>query len=253
MSTSPVICVGSGRCGTLSLAFMLLAHDQVQSVHHESIHDWVALSTAYAYDPPRWEADVRKVADAAYRHRQPISVEADFKLAPVLSVVADELPDARFVWLTRNGPDTVRSMTRQGWYTDEDFGDEAGDYGRARLRGVELGVPEWWHLPFFERRCWYWGWINWTIHNQLSKLDEDRWLHVPIERVDQEGVDAVFDWIGPSDTRPVPHVGNRSLDRDRPTWSDSEREAFMRRCATAMDLLYPDWRDHTAALFGDDQ
>lgn len=248
----PIFVVGSGRSATLSVGFTLLTHDLVSHVTHEGIHDWVALSSAYEYAPERFEDDARKVAQAAYGDDPPIRVESDFKLSPLISVLADEFPESRFVWTVRNGADVVNSMTRMGWYSDEDFNDDAGDYARARLRGSELGVPEWFRLPHFERRAWYWGYINWRIHQQLSALDPERVKVVQVERFDREAAGELFDWIGPSETRPHPVAANRSGIEKRPQWDDNQREAFMRRCATAMDLLYPGWRDHAGILFGDE-
>ena len=99
--------------------------------------------------PPAAAALIRQTA-AHHRSTLPGDVlEANVYLEPFLDEIRDEIPDAEFIHLHRDGRDVVRSILNRGWY----------DTPLDRRHRV-VPMPEWDDLNQFERACWYYRFTN---------------------------------------------------------------------------------------------
>lgn len=189
--------------------------------------------------------------------------ESANRLSPALPVLASTFPDAKFVWLVRDGRDVVSSGHQRGWFDAEHVADT--QWERHRLRADQMGEldeSEWIEWSPFRRICWLWRRTNEMIESDLAALDPDRWRVVRLEDLEASMDDlAAFLDVSPVSWS-VPRLNARSSNPDfggstvnRVTrvrsfadWGDDENAIFDTECGSMMDVLYPDWRQPATAV-----
>jgi hypothetical protein len=165
-------------------------------------------------------------------------------LAPLLDRL---FPNAQWVWVTRNAPDTVASMIARRWWLPEDdeawpvvMSHPAGDSGgilssapwQCRPNGYttgEMSFREWRTLPQAGRAAWWWDHVYRTMKNRHA-------IRYPVEL---QRPDSLMSLLGIPWKSHVIHRANPSprrpeLPADAQAWID-------RFCAEGMDDLYRGW------------
>jgi len=191
-----IIVVGTGRCGTLSVA------DMIDDAEHEPMREVTVPMVTYRNHriwPDAAIAEQMRWAETGWGGGQEWPrVICDFKQSELLPVSVAVWPDVKVVWMWRNEEDTVRSMMGKGWYDpveDVHAPDEIPymratwltpggvlydvNYGWHRTRPDQLGIMDTagWVLLSQEGRCrWWWRYCNLFIGNVLSQIDPDRWM-----------------------------------------------------------------------------
>jgi hypothetical protein len=180
-------------------------------------------------------------------------------------------PQARYVWLQRNGLDVVASAMQKQWYSghsethlryaDATPTQQAWIDGRLRAdrlppdHACALPAAAWEGLDRFAKCCWYWAAVNQIIESDLQALNLPTFA-LRLERVRSQ-LPELLAWLGvearlPEETA----VPQRNLARQVPyhwtRWTDAERAAFVRWCGPQMDRTYPGWRAADGAWRGVD-
>ncbi|MEO0494864.1 MAG: hypothetical protein AAF081_15755, partial [Actinomycetota bacterium] len=186
--------------------------------------------------------------------------ESANRLSLAVPALAEAFPDARFVWLQRDGREVVASGHQRGWYDAEVVADTPWE--RHRLRADRLGEmteDEWVDLTPFEKNCWLWRRTNELIETDLAALDPQRWTTVRLDSLGQS-LDQLADFLDISPVAwTVPHLNARTstpgiadtrantVDRVRShhEWDDAQHAGFDKECGELMDRLQPDWRTTT--------
>ena len=147
--------MSTGRSGTQTLAHLFELADNAKVWHHPEpnlIHE-----TLLAY---RGEIDTRRTFWAGrgglIRQAWDVGVihgETDHNMTPFADVIAEDIPDARFLILVRDPREFVRSGMRRGYYHPS----AGGPWEAARLRPRD-DAPEW---------------AAWDARDRLSKVS---WL-----------------------------------------------------------------------------
>lgn len=256
----PFFVVSTGRSGSTTIARALNQHPDVTCLHepHPAL---IRLSTLWAEgarDRDRLRDDLGAIYEAVVTPTR-VYGESDQNLSLLLDPLLERFPEARVVWLIRDGRDVVASGMARGWYGGEVArGVLRGAWDEHRLHGHRLGdVPEaeWAAMTPFEKNCWYWAYINRTVRERLEPLDPSQWVQVKLETMAGQ-VDDVFALLGVLPTEVAVERHNPSQRPTRPAtdWTDEEQAAFARICGAEMDISYPGWRSgdasRLAAVYG---
>lgn len=235
----------TGRSGTTTMARLLSAHPEIRC-RHERRRQLIRLSTELAHgvvDAGEAEAELRAIYVASGVYRSPIYGDSDHRLFNLIAILANILPDSRFVWLVRDGRDVVASTMARGWY-DAEY--TSGTWGEYRLRGDAAGeveAGEWNAMTPFAKNCWYWAHVNRVIGREVERLPSDRWMPLRLEDLRRDAT-GVFRFLGVDPVRAGEVRANPSRRTVMPpaAWTDAERETFERWCGASMDRWYPGWR-----------
>lgn len=249
---APFFCLSPGRSGSTSLA-RALSQSPLCDCRHEPHPQLIAEATRWRYRRRGGEEIVallrrsRTPADGAR-----IYGETSHKMALIVPLIRRAFPGARFVWVTRDGRDFVRSAFRLGWHGD---GPPDSEWAAWRPRGDLAGeVPSeaWGAMDRFERICWHWSFVNRVIESDLARAPAAA-IRVRLEELEAElpricehvGVVPVAFELGRQNERWPAYAAGRPLaELPRwPRWDRPLRGAFERQCGELMDRLYPGWRE----------
>ncbi len=176
-------------------------------------------------------------------------------LSLIVPVLAEEFPDARYIWLIRNGLDMVASAYQKQWYTRhsenyeryEDCSPLKKAWIGGRIQGDRCGSmssAEWANLDRFGRCCWYWSYVNQLIERDLKKYAPDRYFILRLEEINKKLLNLI-DWMGLK-VSTAPTAGRENIARRIPyhwtDWSAQEQRTFQFWCGDLMDRFYPLWR-----------
>jgi hypothetical protein len=236
---SEILVAGTGRSGTLSWAKTLQTAGL--DIPHEPSKPMLTLALPYwlcgGISDSRFDQILR---DTTFGNDG-----ASFHLfSAMVAPLQRRFPDARWLWPTRNAPDTVASMVACGWYdpaADNEFpagplwvwfaDDKVQGWARplwslrpsAYLVG-EMTWPEWRTLPQPGRCAWWWDYV-WR---QLRGVG----LVYPVESHDPN---RVLRWLGLPEQQKE-WVANYSPEP--PEVSGEVRGWVARFCSDGMDDLY---------------
>ena len=182
--------------------------------------------------------------------------ESNQNLSLVMPELFNVFPDAKYIWLLRNGLDVVGSMSTRGDYRKEkppNYDELAPDnkqWHDCRIQGDLCGSvseEQWKKMDTFERCCWYWSYVNRTIKSDFESLQKDGYYLLRLEHL-SSNIMPLCKWLGASVILPLPlgiynaaKVDNYSPYNWR-EWSHQEREMFEHWCGALMDEYYPEWR-----------
>ncbi len=150
--------IGTGRCGTVTLA-------KVRGGIHEP-KPWIHKEAARYYCGERGDEllnSLRHKLAARLRLKEELIV--DSKQSLIIPFIMEIDPGAEFVWLVREPRASMKSFSAWEFYSrepSEDFGYEL-DQWRARPPG---GFPSNWSLLM--KRLWFWEEINKVIARDLE-------------------------------------------------------------------------------------
>lgn len=183
--------VSTGAAGSRSIAKTLSQHPEIECTH-EPNSLLIGLSTAYAYGKVDREF-VKEVLSAIYckiaRFENKVLGESDQKLGNLIPILAELLPDARFIWIRRHVYSFVESATfKKGWYSNKSIDNIPFVLGKLwahhRLEGNRckaLDDTKWKSMEPLEKNAWYWHYWNSKIEEDLGKLPSDQQMAVSLE------------------------------------------------------------------------
>ena len=248
--------VSTGRSGTTSIARILASIHGCRS-RHEPAPELIIESSEYRYGT----MDAETIRRILFYSRAPrvgggrVYCESNQCMSLVIPVLAELYPQARYLWLIRDGRDVVASFYQKQEYTGHSDNHEryedcppvekAWIDGRVRAdRCGEMTEDEWESLDRFAKCCWYWGYVNRIIEQDLNAHAPDAHIKVRLEHLHEDMKHAV-QWMGLKAAL-LPTYVRANPGKNRPyhwsNWSADERETFTRFCGDVMDRICPDWR-----------
>lgn len=179
--------------------------------------------------------------------------ESNQRLSFVLPALHAAFPKARYIWLMRDGRDAVASMHHRLWYhrrEQQRRHPQLAEWVSNRVCADavgEMSKRQWVQLDYFSKCCWYWGYVNRLIAQQVAALD----LNVMQVRLDQLAArsESILDFVGLSGAvaPEVPHVNSSQAARHwwrNPLpwqrWSSRQQRSFTEFAADVMS-----WHDST--------
>ena len=250
----------TGRSGSVAVARTLTQHPGCVCTH-ESQPWLIEESTRYAYGEVVAEVVEQRLREAfgGFSSGPGARGEADQKLSFVTGPLERAFPDARWIWLLRDGRDAVASMLSHhyGWYSEADADPDwqratgAADpnaelWMKHRIRGDmagDLAPDQWATMSQFEKCCWYWAYTNRRVADAISRRSENSVLLLKLEQLSRSLPD-VWRFL----SLPGAPIEPLRLNKNRlPTlrwrfWNDERRATFESWCSEGMDAWYPEWR-----------
>lgn len=243
--------VSTGRSGTTSITHALRQHPRIDC-RHEHRPQLVRLSAQYAHgniSSGEAREELRALYCETFSHGS-VYGESDHHLFNLIPLLAEVLPEAKFIWLIRDGRGVVASGVARGWYDPEReaaawptrrWGPGIWDYYRIRGDLVgEVPAEEWQRMSVHEKNCWYWAHVQRTIEAGLAPLPKSRWMLVKLEELGSTIPDILaFLGVPPAELAvPVANTSRKPV-RSWDSWSPAETDAFWRWCGTGMARWYP--------------
>lgn len=246
--------LSTGRSGSESIARTLSQHPSIHC-HHESKPTSIRLSVEHLHGTRSQRRIKEELEHLFYRlsiYGNGLQGESDHRFSVLLPYLKELLPQARFIWLVRNGRDFVSSAFSRGWFSDEELGYRSGKKSnatswkwayyrpQAHLCG-EMPEAEWKRMTPFERNCWYWWRWNQWIEDGLQGLPKERWTLVRLEDLDQK-MSELLNLLGVM-IRPLSlyktNIGREDISPHE-RWDPEQEELFKKWCEPMMSRLYKD-------------
>lgn len=187
--------LSSGRCGTLSLARLLDTAANAHVWHHpqpdpiyESLQAyWGTINKKEVFRRAR-QSIIYKTWSAGLIHG-----ETDLLMTSFSDIIAEEIPDSKFIVLIRDPRDFVRSGMRRNYYQGH-----AWDPGRLRPTEGSEELIRFQQMDQFEKICWLWRETYSRINRFCADIPEDRQMVVRFEDLvkDNSVLKNVFDFLG---------------------------------------------------------
>lgn len=190
--------LSTGRTGTMTLARLLDLSEEVDAFHEPRPQLLEARQSA------RWDVYAN---EAKYRHifirargtplfaaawRKQLYAETSARLTFFAPVIADLLPNAKFLFVHRSPFGVIQSGMKRGWYVDH-----PADYARIRPVEGEGFFDQWDDMDPFEKICWYWDVYNDFAVDFCERARSSRVLSIRAsELFDGEATSRIFDFLG---------------------------------------------------------
>ncbi|UCC54423.1 MAG: sulfotransferase [Anaerolineaceae bacterium] len=248
--------VSTGRSGTATVAEMLSSVPGYVCLHEP---DPALILESSGYRHSDITADEITAVLQQTRHSRldgRIYCESNQTLSLIIPVLAETFPQARYIWLLRNGLDVVASAMQKQWYSGfsenhnryEDCTPLEKAWIDGRIRGDRTGDMsgvEWDRLDRFGKCCWYWRYINRLIGCDLNELNVDSYYLLRLETLVQQ-MPSLLAWMGVETSDGLIAV-QQNIAKRRPyhwsRWNLDERQVFESWCGDLMDDYYPEWRN----------
>lgn len=189
--------LSTGRTGTKTLARLLDLSREVAAFHEPRPQLLKERQIA------RWEVHAN---ERKYRHifiwargtplfkstlDERVYAETSARLTFFAPVIADLLPNAKFLFIHRRPFGVVRSGMKRGWYVDH-----PADYARVRpVKGEEF-FDRWDEMSPFKKICWYWRVYNDFALDFCEQVSSSRTLIVRAsELFEGSAVSRIFDFL----------------------------------------------------------
>lgn len=227
MENPKVFCLCVGGCGSKYLV-QLLTENGIPGAFHEAAPAFDRLGIDYFNGKVSRSEAASRLAGT----RDAISFEASNRLFSLADPISDAYPGSRFIFLFRDGRESVRSI----WSNPK-----IDDIMTERYRFREIArAPTGREISTLEKVCLYWSNINDRILNDLKGKDH---LFLSFEDLTAGRIDALQDFLGTSfERRTIPSVNEKpDLHGNRKPpyadWDQANKQAFDRLCGKTMMAL----------------
>lgn len=199
LSVRSLFVLSTGRTGTQSLTHLLNLSPEITAFHEPEpllLEESLAAYPTLQSNPEALQAVFlngrrRLLQDATHRGR--IYAEMSNRMTYFAPVIAQLLPNARFLHLYRHPADVVRSGMRRGWYDHHKL-----DRYRITPTAGDPAAAEWADWDPFSKICWYWSAVNDFATRFSNQISPDRFLAVRFEDLfaDNSVAEKLFTFTG---------------------------------------------------------
>lgn len=199
-STPSVFVLSTGRTGTETLMHLLALCPDVNSFHEphpQLLEERKAARVEIGRNPEKYTrifARARGSRLLAARLQGRVYVETSARLTFFSPVIADLLPNSKFIYIHRHPAEVVRSGMRRRWYVDH-----PADYARITPDPSEVPPSVWTKWEPFRKICWYWNAYNRFALDFVRTVDSSRVLSLNAREVfDGSAAQRIYDLAGVS-------------------------------------------------------
>jgi hypothetical protein len=178
-------CLSTGRTGSTTLAGILSQSNKLMAIHEPKPYLY-GMSCALYQNPEIADtifaeqafltvrSEKLKIAKLAEKGFLETSPQATF-LAPI---IANALPNSKFIHIVRHPADVVRSGMRRRWYDGH-----SADQTRIIPREGTKESNVWGKWSAFEKNCWLWNETNKWIISFRETINDDRFYLIKAEDI----------------------------------------------------------------------
>jgi len=208
--TRSVFNLSCGRVGTESLSRLLGLSNHIISFHEPApqLEAERRMARLEIQDDPgkyrRIFAEARSVPLATARMAGKIYAEASARMTFLAPVIAELVPESKFIFQHRHPAEIVRSGMRRGWYVSH-----RNDSTRITPGPSEDAFKHWDDWDAFRKICWYWDAYHRFILNFIDQMPASRVLEVPFVDFFHASASTpriIFEFVG------VPIPSNQAID-----------------------------------------
>ncbi len=240
--------LSSGRSGSYTISQTLNSYENCKCYHQRDPQFRVEASEYY-YGKCLGDKieEVLRVTRSQYAEKVEAYGEVNLQFGLIVPVIERVFPDAKYIWLLRDGRDVVASMYYRRWYdlTDKKVPDE---WKNARLQGDLTGdfsTSEWRNMSRFAKCCWLWKKYNHIIESHLQQFDKKRWMRVRLDRLKALLSDIEIFLGLVSDKKVLVEKLNTAYQPVSywEEWDDEKKNIFETICSNEMDEWFPEWKN----------
>ena len=201
-----VFVLGSGRCGTKAIPRMLLGTPDLESHHEYCRYAYQREAVMYAMqrlDRNSMEDVLRNVySSALYYSDASQFLDSSHKLVPVVDLLVDMFPDAKFIHIVRDG----RKVSSSFYYKLQIHDSKSHDKFMRWVDDESLPVPPpsekyWWipapyNLDRIQRIAWHWADSNTRISTALEKARNTHFIKLEEVTTNRDTLKGLIDFIG---------------------------------------------------------
>ncbi len=231
--------MSAGRCGTLTMAYLLDTAANAKVWHHPLPFMVEETLQAWMKEGNLSEMFWRGRGQFIFRtwSRGMIHGETDLNMTPFCGMLAKEILHSKFIILTRNPYDFVRSGMRRMYYRGHMW-----DHGRLRPTPGTHEYTKWLNYSPFEKICWLWAETHRRIIAMSAEINAERIMRIRIEDLIKHPTITrqIFTFLGLSgyDSRKawqiLSHKHNEQTSGDFPipeNWPDAQKQILAKHCA----------------------
>ncbi len=238
--------VSTGRAGSTSISNILSRHKEIECLH-EANRQLIRISTEYCHGEITIEATEKQLravyCSTGVFKPDGLVGESNLKAGNLIKILSKLLPQARFIWIARDGRDFVSSAINRGWFsgTTEEL-TKRHQWSQYRVSGLDakqVSEKEWISMDPFERSCWYWDFWNNTIRSQLFKLDYDRYYFGRMEEFSRI-IPEILNFLEVDKKELLitrDNVAEKEVEQKYNLWDYQQRIVFEKRCGKTMAEL----------------
>lgn len=193
--------VSTGRTGSHSISQLSNQHKDIIA-SHELLHTQLkVISTNYLAGMVNKENVKRELIELyGCLPLYPINklyLESDQKLVPLIEIIAEIFPNAKFIWLIRSPKAFLRSAKVRGWYINDEpvfkkktvLIDPTLFSDGCRITAInvnQMSQIEWNGLNQDDRIIWYWNYWNQLIQNFFKKHPVEKAFCIKLEAMNKD-------------------------------------------------------------------
>ena len=267
-SNKPVFIVSTGRSGSNMVAKMLAEHPQLFAVHEPTpdlnAEAYASWNGSHGTDYIRKKVVskrsdlIQQVLDNEYTY-----IESSHYCSHLIPLL-DDLYDAKFIYLYRDGRDFVRSgLEREWWYPERSFSHPELNglkefFKRQVRRRWLIDVGHTWDdhrlkppnklNTRIEKISWLWVEINTVIQDYLLEVPSKKVFSIKLEAFDQEEIKSLLSFLDVRQDEKIREEmirimqikPNKTISRSVSTfneWPDKDKAHFWRIAKGMMDEL----------------
>ncbi len=254
---SMVFILGTGRSGTNAVSSVLNAQSDVMCLHDPFPHVsfWTSDFLYGEYGEEELINKLRFLYQSIDSQPYRLIGQSDQKFGAIIPQLHTLFPNAKFLWVLRDGRDFVNSAYPRGWFRNSEYGykpnrNEFIDskavpsqmHAFNRLNGFKLGLfteDKWKNMSAFERCCWYWNYWNIKIENDLKNVPDNQKLTMKLEDISSQK-SKLSEFLEIESDFNFEVTNKASYTRlETSDWTSEMQGLFRAHCNESMNKWYP--------------
>jgi acetyltransferase-like isoleucine patch superfamily enzyme len=230
--------IGTGRSGTKTLSSLLNSNENI-FLKHEISEQLLRISTCFE-NGLLSRLETKKILKEIYLNStvfpsMKIIGESNQKLGNLVGLLFEIFPNAKFLWVKRDGRKTISSTYSKGWYKDSDkvsefYNPKIDKWEDSRLQGDQVGEftkNEWINMTTFQKNSWYYAYWSFRIKNEFSNIPEKNKLIIDIDNL-SNSIKIINAFLGLNNITYDNKIYNKSIHKiySYDKWNSDEKKFF---------------------------
>ena len=242
--------VSTGRSGSNAIVDILNQYSGVDCFHEAFSQIYpLALGKLYGkYDDVYIKSKLIELFNATSFKNNKLHLQSDQKIAPLIPILAEIFPKAKFLWILRDAKGFINSAYPRGWFANSEFGYENQPekeffpkqttpiefHAEFRVNGYLAGCiseVEWKKMTAFERNCWYWNYWNKLIEEHFIGISSNRKMMIKLSELNTRTTEILEFVKLPHANLPVMRSNSASYKKmNKQDWNSEMDSLYRKNC-----------------------